>query len=122
MNNSFHIKGYQIISYSILIIVLLVSFFPFFWMISTSLMTLGETINRSVFPEKLQFVNYLTTWNDGKFSNYLLNSVLITLVSVTGLLSTSILSAGDIFFSIFSTLINSDPFNFKFNLLIPSIN
>ena len=93
MSNYFHIKGYQIISYSILIIVLLVSFFPFFWMISTSLMTLGETINRSVFPEKLQFVNYLTTWNDGKFSNYLLNSVLITLVSVTGLLSTSILSA-----------------------------
>jgi len=93
MNNSFHIKSYQVISYSILIIVLLVSFFPFFWMISTSLMTLGETINRSVFPEKLQFINYLTTWNDGKFSNYLLNSVLITLVSVTGLLCTSILSA-----------------------------
>ena len=93
MNSSLNIRGYQIISYSILIIVLLVSFFPFFWMISTSLMTLGETINRSIIPEKLQFVNYATTWKDGKFSNYLLNSVLITIVSVTGLLSTSILSA-----------------------------
>ena len=69
MSNFLNIRGYQIISYSILIIVLLVSFFPFFWMISTSLMTLGETINRSIFPEKLQFINYLTTWQDGKFSN-----------------------------------------------------
>ena len=93
MNNFLNIKNYQIIPYSILIIVLLVSFFPFFWMISTSLMTLGETINRSILPEKLQFINYVTTWKDGKFSNYLLNSVLITSVSVIGLLSTSILSA-----------------------------
>lgn len=93
MNNFLNIKNYQIIPYSILIIVLLVSFFPFFWMISTSLMTLGETINRSILPEKLQFINYVTTWKDGKFSNYLLNSVLITSVSVIGLLSTSVLSA-----------------------------
>ena len=26
--------------------------------------------NANKIPEKLQFVNYLTTWNDGKFSNY----------------------------------------------------
>ena len=44
-------------------------------MISTSLMTLGETINRSIIPEKLQFVNYATTWKDGKFSNYLISPI-----------------------------------------------
>jgi len=86
-------RAYEIVSYSILIAVLIISFFPFFWMISTSLMTIGETINRSIFPSTLQFENYSTAWSDGKFSKYLINSVMITCVSVFGLLCTSIISA-----------------------------
>lgn len=81
------------IPYVILTIVVIISFFPFFWMISTSLMTIGETINRSILPETPQWINYSTTWNEGKFSKYLINSFLITFVSVAGLLVTSILSA-----------------------------
>ena len=81
------------IPYSILIVVVIISFFPFFWMISTSLMTIGETINRSVIPETPQWINYTTTWNEGKFSKYLINSILITFTSVSGLLLTSILAA-----------------------------
>ena len=92
MNNKYIYK-INIIPYSILIFVVIVSFFAFFWMISTSLMTLGETINRSILPENPQWINYATTWNEGKFSKYLLNSILITLVTVIGLLITSILSA-----------------------------
>jgi len=83
----------HLVPYLILIIVVIISFFPFFWMISTSLMTLGETINRSFLPETPQWINYSTTWNEGKFSKYLINSILITFVSVSGLLFTSILSA-----------------------------
>jgi len=93
MINIKNIRTYEIVSYSILIVVLIISFFPFFWMISTSLMTIGETINRSIFPSSLQFENYSTAWSDGKFSNYLFNSVMITSVSVFGLLCTSIISA-----------------------------
>ena len=89
MNKILYLKNY-LIPYLILIIVVIISFFPFFWMISTSLMTIGETINRSLIPESPQWINYSTTWNEGKFSKYLINSFIITFVSVFGLLITSI--------------------------------
>ena len=91
--NKFFPFNINFIPYSILIVVVIISFFPFFWMISTSLMTIGETINRSVIPETPQWINYTTTWNEGKFSKYLINSILITFTSVLGLLLTSILAA-----------------------------
>ena len=92
MNKILYLKNY-LIPYLILIIVVIISFFPFFWMISTSLMTIGETINRSLIPESPQWINYSTTWNEGKFSKYLINSFIITFVSVFGLLITSIFAA-----------------------------
>ena len=72
--NKFFPFNINFIPYSILIVVVIISFFPFFWMISTSLMTIGETINRSVIPETPQWINYTTTWNEGKFSKYLRNA------------------------------------------------
>ena len=92
MNKILYLKNY-LIPYLILIIVVIISFFPFFLMISTSLMTIGETINRSLIPESPQWINYSTTWNEGKFSKYLINSFIITFVSVFGLLITSIFAA-----------------------------
>ena len=92
MNKILYLKNY-LIPYLILIIVVIISFFPFFWMISTSLMTIGETINRSLIPESPQWINYSTTWYEGKFSKYLINSFIITFVSVFGLLITSIFAA-----------------------------
>lgn len=78
--------------YVILIAGALVFIFPFFWMISTSLMTLGETISRQLLPKVPQWSNYVQAWNEANFSKYFLNSVLITLGSITGLLFTSILA------------------------------
>lgn len=78
--------------YIILIAGALVFIFPFFWMISTSLMTLGETITRQFVPKVPQWSNYVRAWNEANFSKYFLNSVLITLGSITGLLLTSILA------------------------------
>ena len=92
MNKILYLKNY-LIPYLILIIVVIISVFPFFCMISTSLMTIGETINRSLIPESPQWINYSTTWNEGKFSKYLINSFIITFVSVFGLLITSIFAA-----------------------------
>ena len=91
MNKIFN-SNINFIPYLILFIVISISFFPFFWMISTSLMTIGETINRSLVPDTPQWVNYSITWNEGKFSKYLINSFIITIVSVAGLLITSILA------------------------------
>ena len=78
--------------YLILIFGALVAFLPFFWMTSTSLMTLGETINRKWLPAAPQFQNYLDAWEQAKFAKYFLNSVIITVTTVVGLVVTSTLA------------------------------
>ena len=66
---------------------------PFAWMLSSSLMTLGETLNRKLVPSTPQFGNYLEAWNRADFASYFLNSVMITGVTLVGLLVTSTLAA-----------------------------
>ncbi len=80
------------ILYLILLVGALVFIFPFFWMISNSLMTLGETITRQFVPKIPQWINYKDAWLQASFSKYFLNSVLITLGTLAGLLFTSILA------------------------------
>jgi len=80
------------ILYLILLVGALIFIFPFFWMISNSLMTLGETITRQIWPKVPQWVNYKEAWLQANFSKYFLNSVLVTLGTLTGLLFTSILA------------------------------
>ena len=63
---------------------------PFLWMISTSLMTLGETLNQRWLPSTPQLGNYLEAWNQANFSLYFMNSVIITTLTIAGLLFTSI--------------------------------
>jgi len=50
------------IPYIILFIVAIVSIYPFFYMISTSFMTVGEATNQYLFPKKLMFENYINVW------------------------------------------------------------
>lgn len=78
--------------YLILLIGAIVFIFPFFWMISNSLMTLGETITRKFVPAIPQWINYKEAWEQANFSKYFVNSVLVTLGTLTGLLFTSILA------------------------------
>lgn len=82
----------RILIYIVLIFGALVAIFPFFWMISTSLMTLGETINRQLVPSVPQFQNFVDAWSTAKFGEYFINSVLITAGTLAGLLVTSILA------------------------------
>ena len=81
----------RILTYVILIAGAIVFIFPFFWMISTSLMTRGETGLRVLLPKVPQWVNYMNAWKQAKFSKYILNSTLITGGTLIGLLITSIL-------------------------------
>ncbi|MBK9122963.1 MAG: carbohydrate ABC transporter permease [Chloroflexi bacterium] len=67
--------------------------FPFLWMISNSLMTLGETQVRRLLPESPQFYNYIEAWEEAQFSRYFLNSCIIVGITIAGLLVVSILSA-----------------------------
>jgi len=92
--SSFNFLGFigRLFMYLILIIGAIICLFPFFWMVSTALMTLGETINRKLFPEMPQWINFVDAWKQAKFGKYFLNSVLTTLGTLTGLLFTSILA------------------------------
>ncbi len=82
----------KVVLYLILIVGALIFIFPFFWMVSNSLMTLGETITRQIWPEVPQWINYKEAWKQANFSKYFVNSVAVTLGTLTGLLFTSILA------------------------------
>jgi len=90
-NSLIYIVG-RVFLYLFLLIAAVICVFPFFWMISTSFMDLGETINRKFLPEIPQWVNYTEAWRQAKFSKYFMNSVLITTGTLAGLLFTSILA------------------------------
>ena len=59
----------------------LIFFFPFFWMVSSSLKTLGETMQfpPSLLPASPQWQNYSDAIKSGPFGTYLLNSIIVTL-------------------------------------------
>ena len=79
--------------YVILFIVTVVSIYPFFYMISTSFMTVGEATNQYLFPKKLIFENYLEVWTSNNFQRYTINSLIISTIVVSGILFTSIPAA-----------------------------
>ncbi|HCT98343.1 ABC transporter permease subunit [Carnobacterium sp. PL17GRE32] len=68
---------------------------PFFWMVSTSIKTTGETlaIPPVWLPENWQWSNYETALTMAPFDQYFINSVIITLSSTIGEVITSILAA-----------------------------
>jgi ABC-type glycerol-3-phosphate transport system permease component len=62
-------------------------------MISTSFMTLGEAQGLTLIPSKLQFQNYADAWELGNFTEYFVNSLLITAITLAGEMTFSILAA-----------------------------
>lgn len=80
--------------HAFLIAVALSCLFPLFWMLRSSLMTL-ETVftDKSLIPSTLNFGNYVKAWFDGGFGTYLLNSVIYTAITVTGIVFISSLAA-----------------------------
>jgi len=83
----------RIVVYMILILAAVIALTPFLWMISTSFMTLGEATGLALIPSELQFENYLSAWERGNFSEYFVNSVLITGITLLGEIVFSILAA-----------------------------
>ncbi len=82
-----------ILTYTLLILGALLSLVPFVWMISTSLKTIGEALGSSFFPSELHFENYVEAWDRANFSQYFLNSIKITAISLVGSVSISVLAA-----------------------------
>jgi ABC-type glycerol-3-phosphate transport system permease component len=80
-------------TYLFLTVGVLIAIFPFFWMISTSLMTLGEAQGTRLLPSAIHLGNYIDAWKEANFSLYMWNSVRITLLTLAGELTFSILAA-----------------------------
>ncbi|WP_233570046.1 carbohydrate ABC transporter permease [Aerococcus agrisoli] len=85
----------QLISFILLAIGALSMLLPFFWMVSTSLKTTGETlaIPPVWLPEDFKWENYQTALSMAPFGRYFINSLIITLSSTFGEVVTSILAA-----------------------------
>lgn len=83
---AYEFKKSHIPIYFLLTLGAIVATIPFLYMFSTSLMTLGETINRQVIPKVPQFGNYGEAWTGANFSKYFLNTVIITATTIIGTL------------------------------------
>lgn len=81
------------ITYLFLFIGVFITVFPFIWMILTSLMSLGEAQGTRIIPSAIHWENYANAWEEANFSLYIWNSVRITLLTLTGELTFSILAA-----------------------------
>jgi multiple sugar transport system permease protein len=69
--------------------------FPFLWMISTSLQTQAESIAVPpvALPAVPQFVTYLDVWRQVALVRYFINTVIMTVLTLAGVLVTSTLAA-----------------------------
>lgn len=88
----YEFKASHLPVYLALLIGAIISVTPFLYMISTSLMTLGETINRRLVPATPQWINYQDAWLGADFALYFRNSVIITAIIIIGVLVTSTLA------------------------------
>lgn len=83
----------KLITYLFLLLGVVIAITPFVWMISTSLMSLGESLSIRWFPSSLHFENYLNAWREAQFSEYFINSVIITSITLIGQVTFSVLAA-----------------------------
>lgn len=86
-------RGWKIFSYTVLLIGAVVSLVPFIWMILTSFMSLGEALGNQWIPKEFLFSNYAEAWGEANLSNYIINSVIITTITLGGELTVSIMAA-----------------------------
>jgi len=80
-------------SYSVLTIGAFISLVPFLWMIFKSVMSLGDSMGTAFLPTEIHLENYVEAWKIGNFSEYFVNSILITVITLIGELTFSILAA-----------------------------
>ena len=85
----------DVIKYALLTIGALILFFPFLWMLTTSLKTLSEAIATPPvwLPRAPQWVNYAVVWNMKPFMRYIMNTVICCICHVAGVVVFSVLGA-----------------------------
>ena len=83
----------KIFTYVILVVGAFIALIPFFWMVATSFKTLGEALGTTFFPSTLRWENYSEAWRRALFSEYFINTILITAITLTGEITFSVLAA-----------------------------
>ena len=78
------IRWGKIAIYALLILGLVQAVFPFLWMVSASLMSLTEVTFGNLVPGELRFQNYVEAWDRANFSQFMWNSIRITVITITG--------------------------------------
>jgi ABC-type glycerol-3-phosphate transport system permease component len=71
----------------------ILAFFPFAWMLMTSLETYQETALKVWWPAVPQWANYPMAWQQAPFARYFFNTSLVAVLTVGGVLVTSTLAA-----------------------------
>ena len=88
-------SSFKITVYVLLTAIAVLMVFPFLWMILTSLKTQSESIAvpPMLLPQSPQFANYLEVWRSIPLLRYFLNTVIVTALTLLGVLVTSTLAA-----------------------------
>ncbi len=75
-----------IVIYLILSLIAVLMLFPLMWLLGTSFKSAGEdifTFPPNFIPEQFTLENFVTVWQNYPFSNYLLNSVIVAVLTVS---------------------------------------
>jgi ABC-type glycerol-3-phosphate transport system permease component len=85
----------RILLYAGLLFGAIIALTPFVYMILGSLLTRGEMMNRKLIPKDpiAGLQNYVQAWNEANFNEYFVNSVLITTITIAGMLFVCVLAA-----------------------------
>lgn len=83
------------IKYFLLVIFAIITVFPFYWMISSSLKSGFEVIQTppTMLPENVMWSNYSTAFSMAPFGRYFINTIIVTALSIISTVVISILSA-----------------------------
>lgn len=86
--------GSKLLFYIPLALTLAFVLIPFLWAISTSLKREADVLSGTVryLPSPATFENFIHVWNDNNFSQYFLNSVFVSVVSVVAITVLSVLN------------------------------
>ena len=93
MKNKSNIK--VALKYLLLVLFAIVTIFPFYWMIGSSLKSSFEVIQTppTLIPEKFLWENYSTAFKMAPFGRYFINTLIVTGLSIISTVTISILSA-----------------------------
>jgi ABC-type glycerol-3-phosphate transport system permease component len=83
----------RVVTYIFLVFGALLSVSPFIWMISTSLMSLGEAQGVNILPSEIHTENYANAWAEADLGEFMLNSLQITIITLVGQVTVSVLAA-----------------------------